>query len=188
MNIGFFRCVNHFIHRRAWTANFDIFANGALKEHGVLQDHAHVLAQDPERILAIIDTIDFDRTLNDFVETRDKLDQRRFTTTRKPDERYPSSGGNTEIDPFEHKPIGGIAEDNILKGDLTTQLLGAIVWRGVGVVDHFRGLVEYLLNPLRARASATCEVSQLGEVSHRLIEHLEVGQEQDQCANIDAAG
>src|SRR5207302_11038536 len=89
-----------------------------------------------------------------------------------------------QADPFEDVSIFRIADNHVLKADPAFQLFWAMV-RYLSV-NHFRGLVEHFLNALSTGYSVTRKVGQLREITHRLVQHLKIGEEQDQRPDIDS--
>ena len=66
-------------------------------------------------IHAIIDAIDSHGPLLNLVEPRNQLDQRRFTASRKSDERDFLTLWNLQVDALQHWPAGHISEDHIVE-------------------------------------------------------------------------
>src|SRR5579885_357505 len=78
VNLRPFCCINNIFQVRAGPPYFDVVAEGSLEQHRLLKDDADILAQRHQRILAIIDAIDFHRAGLSFIETWNELDHRRL--------------------------------------------------------------------------------------------------------------
>src|SRR5258708_19981542 len=77
-----------------------------------------------------------------------------------------------------------VAEDNVLKGNIALQLVRLFV-RYAGL-SPLRSTVKHFLNALSTRCGITGQRGQLGEITHRLVQHLEKGEEQNQCPNVNS--
>src|SRR5690348_2341036 len=142
-----------------------------------------MLPEHLQGIVGYIHPIDFNAPMLKLVESRDELDQRGFATARIADQRHLASRWNMQVDTFQHGPFLRIAKDDIFKGDVALEPVRPMI-RFDGV-DYFWSLIEDLLNAFRARGSIACQGRQLREVAHGLVQHFEVGEKQDQRANID---
>src|SRR5947209_18415607 len=88
-----------------------------------------------------------------------------------------------QIDALQYVAAFRIAEKDILKGDLAFQLFRAVVC--LPGIKHFGGLVEYFLDAFSAGCAVACQRGELREITHRLVEHVEIGEEEDQRSHVD---
>src|SRR5712692_2868297 len=111
-----------------------------------------MLAQEVERVGAVIRAIDFHGALLNFVETRDELYQRCFTAAGKANERNLLPGRNMQINPFQYGLLRAVAEDDVFKANIALQP----GWPGIGnlALQHFGSLIQNFLNAFRARGSS----------------------------------
>ncbi len=124
-----------------------------------MQDHAHVLAQDRQRILAIIHAINAHRALRHLVETWDQFDQRCFAAARETDQGDLATNREIKVNAFEHRPFRYIIENHVIKNDIPAQAGRAMIGRLA--FQHFGSLIQHLLNAFRARSGSAGERSQL---------------------------
>src|SRR5215469_527647 len=115
----------------------------------------------------MVNVIDSQRSVPYFVEARDQLGQRRFAATGEPDKCHFSTRKNMQIYPFQNRPIRRVAEGDVLKADIPSQLLWSMV--GGGILQHFRSLIQHFLYTLSARSCTTPQVCQFRDITHGLV-------------------
>src|SRR5579885_2746726 len=183
VDVGLSGCGDNLFHRGPWPPYLQVFAHGPFEQHSILEHQADVVAQNLQRIHANVEAIDTDGTLLKLIETRDQLHERRFSSAGHTDQGNLAPGRDVQVDAFEYRLIFQIAEDHILEGNLALEPLGTVI--GNAGLNNLRGLVEYLLDTLCSRSGVARQRRQLREIAHRLVEHLEIGEEEYQCPNVD---
>ena len=122
----------------------NVLGDGALEEHGVLQDQAHALAQPLHVVVAQVDAVEEDAAGGGVVPALDERHHRRLAAARRPDQRQRAARRHAQGKVRQDRDVGarGIIKGHILKLELAAharsvgrEAAGAQVVYGRGAVD-----------------------------------------------------
>ena len=142
------------VARRLGTAVGDVFGNRAVKQPGVLQHHAKLLAQLAAVHTARVHAVERNAAAIDLIEAHEQVDERGLARARGSHhgDLLARLGGKRHV---THKRlVGRITKTHVLKGDTAlnaTRQLGGLARQRIGF--HL-GLIEQVEHALRTRQRA----------------------------------
>src|SRR5579884_3019864 len=109
-----------------------------------------------QRIHTIVHVVNLNRAFLNLIEASNQLGESCLASTRIADQSHPTTCWNLQRDALEDGMIGCIAKENILKGNVTLQFFWTVV--RTMHINHFRRLIEDLLDTFGSRYCITCHI------------------------------
>ena len=171
--------------RDALLAVDDVFADRALKEPGVLQDHAELLVDIAARDLRRRHVVDADLAALQLVKAHEKVHHRRLARAGRTDDRDLLAGLCLGGEVVDDELVGVlIAEADVTECDLAADVFEALCLRAL--VGHFVGFEEG--EHALARGGGGLHVRErLRHLRQRLSEQAHIDHEGDDVAEGDLA-
>jgi hypothetical protein len=126
----------------------DVVCDGALKQPGVLQDHAEGATYLVAGQLGVVGAVQADAAGVDLIEAYEQVDQGGLACAGRADDRDALAGGHVEGEVFDEGLVWLVPEGHVLQAHLPGQRRGRGWGSGRDVVSALLRRVQELENPL----------------------------------------
>ena len=157
---------------------------GCAEQERLLQNKTNLLAKRFHRVVADIGPVDSDFPGEGIVEARHQADDGRLAAPRGADEGRDLARLDREAHIFQDQLVWAVPKRDLIKFDFALEAPGAACARQV---THPALGLQNFADPLEPHLGLGDRVGHFGKVTHGLIHHAQVKQENDQCARGELA-